>query len=393
MSDSHAFGTPGPGIWSYDLDSGEGGLWFDGTMNFANGCALTPDGDALLVCETFGRQVTRIPILPDGRAGEATSFADDLPGVPDGLAIADDGTVLVGCYEPSRILRVPATGGRAEVYIEDPTAHLFRPPDQHRLRRARALHGQSRPLAHYPGRHGPIRSVARGRHAGGSRMKPRFLGLTWDHPRGFNALAAAAREIAPAGLIGWDKQPLEGFESHPIGDLAARYDVLVLDHPHIGEAVALDCLQPLEDLFTTDEIAAWGAASVGPTLASYKWEGRHWALPLDVATQVMAYRPDLIESSPRSWTDVLALSQRQPVAVSIAGPHAALCFQSLCVAFGEAPGGENFVGDAVAAEALDVLKRLSSARPPEPASSTRSGCFQPWPRGTASPACPSSTAM
>ncbi len=128
VSDSHAFGTPGPGIWSYDLDSGEGGLWFDGTMNFANGCALTPGGDALLVCETFGRQVTRIPILPDGRAGEATSFADDLPGVPDGIAVADDGTVLVSCYEPSRILRVPATGGRAEVYIEDPTAHLFAHP-------------------------------------------------------------------------------------------------------------------------------------------------------------------------------------------------------------------------------------------------------------------------
>ncbi len=194
-------------------------------------------------------------------------------------------------------------------------------------------------------------------------MKPRFLGLTWDHPRGFNALATAAREIAPAGLIGWDKQPLEGFESHPIGDLAARYDVLVLDHPHIGEAVALDCLRPLEDVFTTNEIAAWGAASVGLTLASYKWEGRHWALPLDVATQVMAYRPDLIESSPCSWTDVLALSQRQPVAVSIAGPHAALCFQSLCVAFGEAPGGENFVDNAVAAESLDILKRLFKRAP------------------------------
>lgn len=194
-------------------------------------------------------------------------------------------------------------------------------------------------------------------------MTPRFLGLTWDHPRGFNALAVAAREVAPAGLIGWDKQPLEGFESHPIGDLAARYDVLVLDHPHIGEAVALDCLRPLEAVFSPDEIAAWGAASIGPTLASYKWEGRHWALPLDVATQVLAYRPDLIEIPPRSWTDVLALSERQPVAVSIAGPHAALCFQSLCVAFGEAPGGEQFVDDAVAAEALDVLTRLSRRAP------------------------------
>lgn len=128
VSDSHAFGTPGPGVWSYDLESGTGALWFGGSMNFANGCALTPDGGALLVCETFGRQITRLPILPDGSAGDLTIFAQDLPGVPDGLAIADDGTVLVGCYEPSRVLRIPAGGGPAAVYIEDPTAHLFAHP-------------------------------------------------------------------------------------------------------------------------------------------------------------------------------------------------------------------------------------------------------------------------
>jgi len=45
-----------------------------------------------------------------------------------------------------------------------------------------------------------------------------YCGLTWDHPRGYNALAAAAE--ASGGLLHWDKQPLEGFESHPIGELA-----------------------------------------------------------------------------------------------------------------------------------------------------------------------------
>lgn len=129
VSDSHAFGTPGPGLWSFDLDSGAGGLWFERTMNFANGCALTPDGRALLVSETFARQITRVPIaLTDGSAGPAMPFSIDLPGLPDGIAVADDGTVLVGCYEPSRLLRIPAEGGPAEVYIEDPTAHLFAHP-------------------------------------------------------------------------------------------------------------------------------------------------------------------------------------------------------------------------------------------------------------------------
>lgn len=129
VSDSHAFGTPGPGVWSFDLATGEGGLWFGDAMNFANGCALTLDGGALLVCETFGRQIRVIAIAPEtGSAGEASVFASDLPGLPDGIAVADDGSVFVGCYEPSRVLRIGARGGRADVYIEDPTAHLFAHP-------------------------------------------------------------------------------------------------------------------------------------------------------------------------------------------------------------------------------------------------------------------------
>lgn len=194
-------------------------------------------------------------------------------------------------------------------------------------------------------------------------MTALHLGLTWDHPRGYNAVAAAARDIAPPGLLHWDKQPLEGFESAPIRELAARYDILVLDHPHIGEAVALDCLTPLEEVFSPDEIVAWGAASVGPTLASYRWDDRHWALPLDVATQVLAYRPDLVEEAPRSWNDVLALSERKPVAVSVAGPHAVLSFESLCLALGQQPGGPDFIDDGTAAEALDTLARLHSRAP------------------------------
>ena len=90
--------------------------------------------------------------------------------------------------------------------------------------------------------------------------------LTWDHPRGYNALAAASKrpELAEVGLdINWDKQPLEGFESHPIADLCARYDLVVLDHPHVGEAIAGDCLLSLEDVFGAETIAELGKASIG----------------------------------------------------------------------------------------------------------------------------------
>ncbi|WP_129777054.1 ABC transporter substrate-binding protein [Peristeroidobacter soli] len=197
-----------------------------------------------------------------------------------------------------------------------------------------------------------------------------YLGLTWDHPRGYNALAAAAARLDASRdrfTLAWQKQPLEGFEAHPIADLCARYDLVVLDHPHVGEAVASECLQPLESLFTAEEIAALEADTIGPCLSSYKYEGQHWALPLDAATQVMAYRADLIGGEvPVTWDEVIALSARVPVALSIAGPHAALSFQSIATAFGESPAHRDpavFVSETTGLAVLDVMARLASRSP------------------------------
>jgi multiple sugar transport system substrate-binding protein len=194
-------------------------------------------------------------------------------------------------------------------------------------------------------------------------MDVRFVGLTWDHPRGFNALAAAARLIAPPGLLGWKKQPLEGFESDPIGDLAARFDLIVLDHPHIGEAVALGCLRALDEVFSAEELSEWKAATVGAAMASYEWQGSQWALPLDFATQVAARRADLAPDLPDTWEDVLRLSMRAPVALSLAGPHAGMCFFSLALSFGKEAGGDQLVDDATGIAALDILARLRARVP------------------------------
>ncbi|CAO3439588.1 carbohydrate ABC transporter substrate-binding protein [Azospirillum doebereinerae] len=198
----------------------------------------------------------------------------------------------------------------------------------------------------------------------------RYRALTWDHPRGFNALAAAAARLDEArdGLaIAWDKQPLEGFEEHPIGDLCARYDLVVLDHPHIGEAVAQRCLVPLEDLFPEAEIAAWERNSIGPSLASYRFGGRHWALPLDAATQVTAFRADLTGGpAPVTWDGVAALSERAPVALSLAGPHACLSFLSMAAAFGEPPAvadPNQLVSAETGRRVLDLMALLAGRTP------------------------------
>jgi len=123
VSDSVGHGTPGPGVWRYDLATGEGAVWWQKTMHFANGMTLAPDGTSLLVAETEARRIVRLHIGADGRATGSEPVASDLPGWPDGLAFDEAGRLYVACYEPSRILRIE--DGEVRVLIEDPFAHLL----------------------------------------------------------------------------------------------------------------------------------------------------------------------------------------------------------------------------------------------------------------------------
>lgn len=195
-----------------------------------------------------------------------------------------------------------------------------------------------------------------------------IVGITWDHPRGRAALEAAADRARadPEGVdIQWHAHSLEHFESHPIAELAERYDLLVLDHPHLGEALASDSLRPLDELMGRALLASWARASVGPTFASYSLEGRQWALPLDAATQVAAYRAAAIDSAPVTWGDVVAAAPRLRVALCLAGPHAFLTFASVCVALGEEPAAEpgRLVSAETATAALETLREIAGRAP------------------------------
>ena len=52
-----------------------------------------------------------------------------LPGVnPDGLALDAEGGLLISCFYPYRLLRLPLGARRAELLLDDPTGiHLLMP--------------------------------------------------------------------------------------------------------------------------------------------------------------------------------------------------------------------------------------------------------------------------
>ncbi len=102
-------------------------IWTEAASRFPNGCCLTADGSALLVIESRGRAVVRVPIRDDGSAGPPEPVVDLSGSQPDGIALAEDGTMFVGCYRPDRVYRIPP-GGPAEVFAEDPDGIVLNQP-------------------------------------------------------------------------------------------------------------------------------------------------------------------------------------------------------------------------------------------------------------------------
>jgi gluconolactonase len=107
--------------------SGETTLWTDQPHRFPNGCCLSLGGDALLVIESRGRVISRIPIGDDGSAGAITPVVDLAGSQPDGLALAEDGTMIVGCYRPDRLFRIDPDGSVA-VLADDPDGVVLNQP-------------------------------------------------------------------------------------------------------------------------------------------------------------------------------------------------------------------------------------------------------------------------
>ncbi|PBB99598.1 extracellular solute-binding protein [Mesorhizobium sp. WSM3862] len=160
--------------------------------------------------------------------------------------------------------------------------------------------------------------------------------MTWNHPRGYDPMIACSRlwQEKTGVSIEWEKRSLQDFESFSVEELARAYDLIVIDHPHVGQITAEKCLAPLDVPGREAEREALAKASVGRSYPSYTWQDRQWAFPIDAATQVQAWRPDLIDAAPKIWTEVLELAQRGRVLLPLRPPHSLMCFFTLAADLG-----------------------------------------------------------
>lgn len=90
-------------------------------LAFANGMALAPDG-TLYVAESYEPRVVAV-------RGESVETVAELPGiVPDGLALDEEGGLIVTSYQPNRVLRIRPGGGEPELVAEDWTGQTLMTP-------------------------------------------------------------------------------------------------------------------------------------------------------------------------------------------------------------------------------------------------------------------------
>ena len=184
-------------------------------------------------------------------------------------------------------------------------------------------------------------------------------GMTWDHPRGYGPLeACSALWKERTGIeLSWDRRSLQDFESYPVEKLARQYDLIVIDHPHIGQLTREDCLLPFEG-YDLEEISR---GTVGKSFPSYEWQGRQWALPIDAAAQILAWRPDRLINAPTGWDEVLELARDGRVALPMRAPHSLMCLYTLCAQLGS-PGcveGPDLFDLSVGAEVCARLRALT----------------------------------
>jgi multiple sugar transport system substrate-binding protein len=208
----------------------------------------------------------------------------------------------------------------------------------------------------------------------GGRNEIALCGITWDHPRGYQPLAASIGPYAAAfGVrITWEKRSLKDFGDASIGALADLYDLLVIDHPHVGMAADCECLLPLDTCLDPGVLATLARQSAGPSHASYSYAGHQWALAVDAAMQTSAYRPDLLdEPLPHTWQDVLALGTRlrsrdRFIAIPLVPTDCICSFLTLCASQDDPPGHvDRLVSEETGRTALQWLVDASALCHPD----------------------------
>jgi multiple sugar transport system substrate-binding protein len=198
---------------------------------------------------------------------------------------------------------------------------------------------------------------------------PTLKGMSWDHPRGFDPMVATAAEFTkkhPDYEIIWEKRSLQAFADRPIEQMAFDYDFMIIDHPHVGEASRKGLLIELDnyDLYKKN-LEILEQQSAGVSHKSYEFNNHQYALAIDAATPVSAFRSDLIDKIPTTFEEVIILAENKKVMWPIKPVDAVSSFNTIAANTGN-PINKNyqeFVNKNDGILILKMMKQLADLNP------------------------------
>jgi multiple sugar transport system substrate-binding protein len=204
-------------------------------------------------------------------------------------------------------------------------------------------------------------------------------GLAWDHERCWGPLDASVapwRADHPGLDIVWDRRSLYEFGEGRIEEAVRNYDLVIFDHPFVGEIARDGLMVPLDDYLSEDVRRSFAEDSVGRSWESYSAGGRQWALPIDAAAQVAAYRPDLLQAHtgavPKTHDEMIGLARRLRAAGKWMGlpliPTDAMCLVFTLAAGGGAaiaPSRDLFLDRAAVEDIVERLREMAGLVHPQ----------------------------
>ncbi len=194
-------------------------------------------------------------------------------------------------------------------------------------------------------------------------------GIAWDHPRGYEPLRATSAAFAkmhPEVAIHWDIRSLKEFGDMPIENLIESYDLITIDHPYMGQAYANKLLLPIEKLISKLSFGKLKEQSVGASFESYIYNDHLYALLIDAAAMVAAFRDDLIQrlnlKLPKKRAELNGFYKKLPSEHKVAWPLCATDLWCTFLTICAQDAGRDFIKDRtiekhLGIQVLDELKQ------------------------------------
>lgn len=197
-------------------------------------------------------------------------------------------------------------------------------------------------------------------------IKTVLRGMTWDHPRGLESVVHSNDSLQQACSISveWQARSLLAFGDQHISDFYKEFDLMIIDHPHVPDAVHAKALLPISDFLSEEQLGVLKRTSVGQSHNSYGYRDKTWALAIDTAAQVTASRADCASGAPVFWSDVFELARSGRVLWAYKPVDAFSTFATICAQLGSPLASTSrFVEIAAAEKALGLMIELAGRVP------------------------------